>query len=569
MVAALPRERRSTSLAPSRPGRGEVHFPSEEISSCRGRQDDCRQLSETIVCLHRAWLRRDVRKYLSLSTADVTRLSQRSGVIQDGREQVRRGLPAEWRAFERSSGAIALRMNIRGAEISVDGDAATVVYRVDVSGGNRWDFDDQGVVFQAFVREGGVWKLAHQTDSWNLELGGVPGAPAGLMEFDYVYPVRDLARALSFYRPFLGSPEAVGGGRAVFNLGGARFVLDEGRLRGYARIEEGLPNGYPEFHVGDLRAEFQRLGKLGVSFLTGVETRGPDLWAAAEDRAGNVFVLVQRRVTSSGAEAPRAPAIRADETVPPEIVSAVERLMGAWLRMDKAGVAAAAGAGLRWFDDTRSRTRGIASSADALDWSGYDRTSAGLRAEMAVDSLKVRRLGAWTLVSYRMHLTGTGTHPFREDSLVTHAFKDGRPAQTFIVASYAPAAMVFSLDYTGHPVVDLRSAEDFYTKVMRFGDPYSDSQYRGYWSPNSVFGIYVADPKADRLPRAHRTNGYASFWIESATAVYSRLKKAGSTFPVVPAINSRPGPDREPGYIQIYATDSEGNGVLFSEYPAN
>ncbi|SVA46369.1 uncharacterized protein METZ01_LOCUS99223, partial [marine metagenome] len=43
----------------------------------------------------------------------------------------------------------------------------------------------------------------------------------------------------------------------------------------------------------------------------------------------------------------------------------------------------------------------------------------------------------------------------------------------------------------------------------------------------------------------------------------------GSTFPKIPAINSRIGIDQQPGYVQILATDSEGNALLFTEYPGN
>jgi hypothetical protein len=35
------------------------------------------------------------------------------------------------------------------------------------------------------------------------------------------------------------------------------------------------------------------------------------------------------------------------------------------------------------------------------------------------------------------------------------------------------------------------------------------------------------------------------------------------------AINSVSGIDYVPGYTQIYTVDSEGNGMLFSEYPGD
>ena len=101
------------------------------------------------------------------------------------------------------------------------------------------------------------------------------------------------------------------------------------------------------------------------------------------------------------------------------------------------------------------------------------------------------------------------------------------------------------------------------------GTPYKDSAYRGYWSNNSVFGIYTTKLKRDGLPRPHKTNGYVSFWINSAKETHAYLQKEGSTFPKIPAINSRMGIDPQPGYVQILATDSEGNALLFTEYPGN
>jgi hypothetical protein len=40
----------------------------------------------------------------------------------------------------------------------------------------------------------------------------------------------------------------------------------------------------------------------------------------------------------------------------------------------------------------------------------------------------------------------------------------------------------------------------------------------------------------------------------------------GSTFPVIPSINSHGGTDDEGNYLTLLATDSEGNAVVFSEY---
>ena len=85
---------------------------------------------------------------------------------------------------------------------------------------------------------------------------------------------------------------------------------------------------------------------------------------------------------------------------------------------------------------------------------------------------------------------------------------------------------------------------------MRFGTPYRDENWRGYWSSASVYGIYVASP-GDRLMRAGQATGYASFWIKSARDTYQYLRQAGASFPVIGAICDQAGIDHKPGYIQI------------------
>ena len=141
----------------------------------------------------------------------------------------------------------------------------------------------------------------------------------------------------------------------------------------------------------------------------------------------------------------------------------------------------------------------------------------------------------------------------------------------FISPGAFPGEMVLSLDYTGYPISrkDLDTAEDFYTNTLSFGTPYTDSGYFGYWSADSVFGIYQTGPGRDGMPRPGETSGYASFWIGSAQEAFDKLESLGADFPVIWAINSVSGIDYVPGYTQIYTVDSEGNGMLFSEYPGD
>ena len=104
--------------------------------------------------------------------------------------------------------------------------------------------------------------------------------------------------------------------------------------------------------------------------------------------------------------------------------------------------------------------------------------------------------------------------------------------------------------------------------AVGFGVPYQDVSYRGWWTRDSVFGIYRVGEWSPELLRPGQANGYVSFWVRSVDATLRQyLRRQGSEFPLLPAINDRRGIDRQPGYTQLVSTDSEGNVVLFSEYP--
>ncbi|MCX7012138.1 MAG: VOC family protein [Candidatus Sumerlaeota bacterium] len=562
--------------------KGEVRFEPAELVSSNASAVDAAAITACIQSSWERYLSQDIPGYTALFAPDATRMSQRSSSLQQGREAIAAGMPREWEAFERPEGVITEKMTIQRAEFTVDAPtaatAATALYWVSVSGGARWSYTDEGLVFQTFARMDGSWKITHQTDAWSLdyEIGQQTPGTSRRFEFDYVYPVKDLKRAVEFYTPVLGAPEAVEADRASYNLKGVRFLLDANDLDGHAVIENGLPSGYAILYVDDVAAERDRLKAAGVEFLAGTDatlkTRSSDSYAIGLDPSKNVFVLMQRNFTAAKAAAPPEPSgFNGDDPY----IQAARKIATAWLRTDAATLSACHGANGRWFDDTRLTTRGmergkdgIASALPTLYRSKYDRTPEGLIASMEASSVRVRAVGPRTLVSYAMKLAGTGVHPFQETAFVTQVFESPTSiAHTFIVANNRPAAMALELDYTGYPVVDLKGAERFYTNVMDLGEPYTDQGYRGYWSSFAVFGIYVARPQRDSgLPRARQSNGYVSFWVHSAEEACAYLQQHGAAFPKIPAITSTSGIDKEPGYIQVAGTDSEGSLVIFTEY---
>ena len=257
----------------------------------------------------------------------------------------------------------------------------------------------------------------------------------------------------------------------------------------------------------------------------------------------------------------------------------VVRIMQAWLKADLATIKSSLAKEGAWFDDTRSTLEGPVYGIDNIatslkqTWNRYDRLNSGLMVEMNIEFLIERKYNSWNVISYRMVVTGKGSHPFKDTSHVTQVFtgagEDMKLLSTCIVRANKTRAPVVELDYTGYPVSSLKDAETFYSDVLQLGNPYKDSAYRGYWATNSVFGIYRTRFNRDGMPRPHKSNGYVSFWVNSSQEVHDYLKKSGSLFPKISAINSKIGIDPQPGYTQILATDSEGNALLFTEYPGN
>ena len=156
------------------------------------------------------------------------------------------------------------------------------------------------------------------------------------------------------------------------------------------------------------------------------------------------------------------------------------------------------------------------------------------------------------------------------DSLLTQIWKkddtDLKLEHTLITQTTKDKAVpVNSMDYTAYPVDNLGRAGRFY-KNLFVSEPYRDENWFGFWSTTSVFGLVGPMSNNSWRPIAHRANGYADLSIRSAEEVYKYLKSKGAAFPVVKAINDTPGIDKQPGYNQILAVDSEGNLINFSEY---
>ncbi len=546
---------------------GRFSFPVDPLVT--GDADDADALRDTIVDFWQDYLRMDTPEYLNHFTPDAIRLSGRAGARQAGHAAIKAGLPAEWEAFERPQNRIAEQMTVERAEFHMAGKVATAIYWLAVEGGSLWEYTDQGLVFQAFVKQDERWLVAHHTDTWSLDYdveAQQPGAGA-TVDFDFAYPVNDLARAVTFYTPLLGTPEVVTSKRAVFNLKGGRFILDTSTWGGRARVRKNLPNGYAMLLVADAESTAERIAQ--VSEIDAPQKTGADTYYAGMDADENLFVIWEKDFDTD------TDAVSTVSGFPSGTPSAdaAQKVMRAWLAMDGETLKAMYTSKGTWFDDTRLKHRGqergarIAPALQKVYWPRYDHGERGMTAHLEARNVHTRVFGSQFIVSYDMRLTGQGPHPFRDSAWVTQVFNQkNQVVHTFIVDNNRSTAPVLELDYTGYPVQDMSAARRFYAKTLRFGEGYADESYYGFWSNHAVFGLYEADPEEDNLPQPRQANGYMSFWVRSAKETYAYLKQQGRNFPVIPAINDKQGIDAQPGYTQVVTTDSEGSLIIFTEY---
>jgi len=563
---------------------GRVSFDLSEIQVRAAAVEDVKAIAGNVAHTWAAWLEQDTSGFASHAADDLVFISQKTGRHAIGLKNVLPIIEDEWSAYERPSGTIAMSMEVKSCTMEFSDDCAKVQYWLATKVGYRWTYHGQALVNQFYRKLNGVWKLQYHQDSWQMGYdleNGRPGKPK--FKCDFVYPVRDLDRALEFYAPLLGQPEYRNQERAAFDLEGPRFYLDISTLGGRAEVRKDLPNGYAIIYVDDLAGTKKRMEQSGITFPDKIEMRGPDKYLVCEDPSKNIFLLMQKVMTASkSSNAARAASInisKADD-VRSTLDSHMAAIMQAWVDTDLEKITSYLNEESTWFDDSRSKAEGPAVGVEEIaaslerTWNRYDRLNEALMVKTDIDLLMERDFGKWKVISYRMLLRGTGAHPFKDHSHVTQVFTgSGRGVKllsTHISGANKTGAMVVELDYTGYPTDKMRACEKFYTDALQLGKPYQDAAWKGYWTNNSVFGIFSSGPRRDGIPRPHKANGYASLWVKSAKQTYDILKKAGSRFVEIQSINPGGGEiSYMPGYTQVVATDSEGSVIVFTEYPGN
>lgn len=533
------------------------------------------KLRAALLRWYTAWLSRDLRACHAVLDPDVLRAMPDVPEVQSGREAVLAGLPREWSAFEQTAaGDSALTFVLRDVRAQREGDAALLHFHASITGGTRWTFEDASGHAVLFRRSGpdGDWRLVFETAAMGITLdreGTDRAQDDGGFAYDYAMPVRDLARAMRFYQPLLGAPEAVVGKVAAYQLNGSRLFLDGSGAAPASAPRRGLPNGWPIVIAHDPQRAQEAAEAAGLAFADAPQNFGGHRVRFGFEPGGNLIALALAPVPArhETRQALQIAAALMGRTPPAALAQAERALHADGFGGDAATLQSPLAPRAAVLD---------ASQPQASGWS-QGRPAADLLAAALPRNGKVRLSAAhivsagpwWVFVRQR---TTVGPAPWNRQAQALHALvydsRTARVALSLTAAAARPTALAIDFDYAGIPA----TAEQWSMAAAALrgltGDPetYTDTDWLGLWGDRAVLGLFTADPDVDGMPRPQAASTYLSLWVSDINAALAYARNAGASLPVVPAINEQAGIDRQPGYAQVYLSDSEGNGLVLTEY---
>ena len=555
---------------------GKLVFDRDEISESIGPQGDIEALADLVERYHRHWLDRNDGELMRLVDDEITRFRQ--GRVASGAAAVRAQISSESRGERPEGHSSSMQLVIRNMRIRVDGRFASALYRVAIRGGARWEYADLATILQVFRRVDNVWKLVGHTESLRLGDHDLPAVPDDVpnrhapFRFDFVYPVRDLRRAIDFYTPLLGPPTAQSATRASFRFQDSYFELEAQPIDPRMTIADGLANGYAAIDVDSLAGIARRLAETGESHIE-LTACGKDQCMVTEDPSGNV--IVWREVSTDASTSAVRPTVSYSAGARPggSIGVDIFLAMTAWMTNDSGSLLGRLTVDSIWLDDALGVAAGPSQIEQALRsrWQMLERGVDGLNGDLVLRNVTARSIGDRVLVTFEAMLEMRSNPKNSISAFVTQIWVNDdvmtKLEQTYIASSRGVRDIpVNSMGYTAYPVTNLGIAGRFY-KIVLGSEPYRDDNWFGFWSTASVFGLVGDIPDIDSYsPIPHHGNGYADLSVRSVEEVYAYLRSQGATFPLVEGINKVPGIDSQPGYKQVLAVDSEGNLVNFSQY---
>lgn len=543
------------------------------ISGNNQNTNDKDEILRTIENYHRSWLDGNDHEIRKLLDDDIIRF--RSSTSTYGLSSTLERIRNESRG-ERPSGYLSsMQLEIDDIYINSEKNFAIALYAVGIRGGARWEYSDLATILQVFQKDNDRWKIISHIESFKLDNNIVSKPPESVpnrrapFTFDFVYPVKDLKRAIEFYTPLLGIPEIITSTKASFRVRDSYFELDSQPIDERIKIIDGNANGYAIINVDSLNKIKNQIDKSLNADLKIIPCEGNHC-LVTEDLSGNIAVWRERNPIATSKSIPEIvePKIRDSS----RIYAKSKEALTAWAENNSSKLIQMQASNALWIDDAFGIAKGSKEIEHALmsRWKVFDRGLNGIDANLTIQNFKSIRMYnhflSYLEISVEMKTNPKGSYDFFLMQVWNENDEDLKLHSTFIAEKRRSKNMpVNSMDYTAYPVHDLGKDGRYYKNL--FGsEPYRDDNWFGFWSTTSVFGLVGPLSNDSWQPVPHKGNGYADLSIRSADEVYEYLKNRRSIFPVVEGIGDTSGIDPQPGYNQILAVDSEGNLINFSHY---
>ena len=535
--------------------------------------NDKDEILRTIENYHRSWLDGNDHEIRKLLDDDIIRF--RSSTSTYGLSSTLERIRNESRG-ERPSGYLSsMQLEIDDIYITGEKNFAIALYAVGIRGGARWEYSDLATILQVFQKDNDRWKIISHIESFKLDNNIVSKPPESVpnrrapFSFDFVYPVKDLKRAIEFYTPLLGAPEIITSTKASFRVRDSYFELDSQPIDERIKIIDGNANGYAVINVDSLNKIKNQIDKSLNADLKIIPCEG-NYCLVTEDLSGNIIVWRERNPIATSRSIPEIVEPKIKDSS--RIYAKSKEALTAWAENNSSKLIQMQASNALWIDDAFGIAKGSKEIEHALmsRWKVFDRGLNGIDANLTIQNFKSMKMYnhflSYLEISVEMKTNPKGSYDFFLMQIWNENDEDLKLHSTFIAEKRRKKnTPVNSMDYTAYPVHDLGKDGRYYKNL--FGsEPYRDDNWFGFWSTTSVFGLVGPLSNDSWQPVPHKGNGYADLSIRSADEVYEYLKNRRSIFPVVEGIGDTSGIDPQPGYNQILAVDSEGNLINFSQY---
>ncbi|MBC8227621.1 MAG: hypothetical protein H8E74_10920, partial [Gammaproteobacteria bacterium] len=459
---------------------GSLIFDRNKVKGSHQLIEDKQEIMDVIETYHRHWLDRNNKEVSELLDEEIIRF--RDGRITYGLNNTFNQIVNESRGERPSGYASSMQLEIVDMQIHSEINFSFALYSLGIKGGARWEYSDLATVFQIFHKVDNEWKIIGHIENFRLDNPKVKKLPDTIpnrrsaFNFDFVYPVKDLQRAIDFYSPLLGSPEIITSTTASFRAGDSYFELESEPIDDRIGAIYGSANGYGIINVDSLsNIRDQIIGLIDINMQT--KACGLAVCLITEDTSGNI--VIWREYKSTNTSPNKKPTIQSlNKLDQPPVFSKLIQSVNAWITNDYSRLLAMQSIKALWIDDAIGVAEGKEQIKLALQsrWSLFDKGANGINADLKTSNFQIRNIGNRQLVTLEMSINLRASPKRSFDCLLTQIWKkEGLNLvleSTFIAQKNNIKNMpVSTMDYTAYPVYDLGKAGRFYKDLLG-SEPY-------------------------------------------------------------------------------------------------